>query len=198
MRLLSVNGSPRKNGNTWAMLERVCRTLSEAGVGIDEAHLHGMKLAPCSACMACAEKKDGRCHGYNDDGNDLIERSRAADVILLGSPVYFGSVTGQMKAYMDRIGFVSRVNDEFLSRKIGAAVVPARRAGELLTFAELNMWFLINGLIVPGSSYWNVGRGLKEGDVAQDEEAMTTLDDLAGNIRWLLEKLSTPACPSGG
>jgi len=90
---------------------------------------------------------------------------------------------------MDRVGFVSRVTDQFLARKIGAAVVPARRAGQLLTFAELNMWFLINGMVVPGSTYWNVGHGLREGEIAGDQEAMVTLDELAKNILWLLQKL---------
>jgi multimeric flavodoxin WrbA len=189
MKVLSVSGSPRKNGNTYQMLKRVCNHLAQAGAEIDEVYLHGMKLSPCSACMTCAKKKDRRCHGYQDDGNDLIERTIAADVVLLGSPVYFGSVTGQIKAYMDRVGFVNRVNDQFLTRKIGAAVVAVRRAGALLTFAELNLWFLINGLVVPGSSYWNIARGLKEGEVTQDPEGMQTLDDLAKNILWLAEKI---------
>lgn len=189
MRVLSVNGSPRPKGNTHLMLQRICGHLSKAGHEIDEVCLEEMGIAPCRACMVCAEVKDGRCHGHDDACNGLIDRSRAADVILLGSPVYFGSVTGQIKAYMDRVGFVSRVGDQFLARKIGAAVVPARRAGELFTFAQLNMWFLINGMIVPGSSYWNVGHGLREGEIAGDQEAMATLDELAKNILWLLEKL---------
>ena len=129
MRVLSVNGSPRAKGNTHLMLQRVCGHLSKAGHEIDEVCLEEVGIAPCRACMVCAEVKDGQCHGHDDACNGLIERSRAADVILLGSPVYFGSVTGQIKAYMDRVGFVSRVTDQFLARKIGAAVVPARRAG---------------------------------------------------------------------
>ncbi len=188
MRVLSVNGSPREHGNTHMMLRRVCDRLAAAGVTVDTAYLHGLGIAPCDACMCCMETKDGLCHGPQDACNDLIARSRAADVILLGSPVYFGSLTGQIKAYMDRVGFVSRVSDGFLRRKIGAAVVPARRAGQLLTFAELNMWFLINGMVVPGSSYWNVGQALREGDIAQDQEALATLDELARNIQWLLER----------
>jgi multimeric flavodoxin WrbA len=189
MRVLSVNGSPRPKGNTQIMLQRVCGHLAQAGCQIDEANLDALGVAPCRACMICTEVKDGRCHGHDDACNGLIDRSRAADVILLGSPVYFGSLTGQMKAYMDRVGFVSRVNDKFLDRKVGAAVVPARRAGQLFTFAELNMWFLINGMVIPGSSYWNVGQGRAEGEIFNDQEAMTTLDDLAKNILWLLQKL---------
>ncbi|NLX15068.1 MAG: flavodoxin family protein [Phycisphaerales bacterium] len=189
MLVLSVNGSPRRHGNTCQMLDRVCRILAKAGAHIDELHLEERELSPCGACMLCAEKQDGKCHGRVDDGNEIIARSQAADVILLGSPVYFGSLTPLIKAYMDRVGFVGRVNGNFLARKIGAAVVPARRAGKLFTFAELNMWFLINGMIVPGSSYWTVGQGREEGEIQQDAEALQTLDLLADNIKWLATKL---------
>jgi multimeric flavodoxin WrbA len=189
MKLLSVNGSPRPEGNTSVMLRRVCKPLAEAGIAVHEVCLEKFDLRPCGACMVCAREKDGYCHGRDDDGNKLIDLSREADIILLGSPVYFGSVTGQMKNYMDRVGFVSRVSDKFLDRKIGAAVTPARRAGQLLTFAELNMWFLINGMIVPGASYWNVGQGLKEGEVSADTEAMATLDALARNVLWLADTI---------
>lgn len=189
MRVLAVNGSPREKGNTHIMLCRVCDRLAGAGMEIDEVNLHAMGIAPCGACMICVQTKDGQCHGENDAANELIARTRRADIILLGSPVYFGSLTGQMKAYMDRVGFVSRQGDNFLKRKIGAAVVPARRAGQLFTFAELNMWFLINGLIVPGSSYWNIGFGRGEGEVSSDAEAMATLDELSESILWLAGKL---------
>lgn len=190
MRVLAVNGSPRERGNTYLMLRRVCDRLAAAGMEIDEVNLHAVGIAPCAACMICVQTKDGQCHGENDAANELIDRSRRADVILLGSPVYFGSLTGQIKAYMDRVGFVARQGDQFLRRKIGAAVVPARRAGHLFTFAELNMWFLINGMVVPGSSYWNVGFGRGEGEVSEDAEAMATLDQLAENIVWLAGQLN--------
>ncbi|HOA75607.1 MAG TPA: flavodoxin family protein [Phycisphaerae bacterium] len=189
MRVLAVNGSPREHGNTYLMLKRVCDRLAGAGMEIDEINLHLKNIAPCGACMICVQTKDGQCHGENDAANELIDRTRRADIILLGSPVYFGSLTGQMKAYMDRVGYVSRQGDNFLRRKIGAAVVPARRAGQLFTFAELNMWFLINGMIVPGSSYWNIGFGRREGEVSEDAEAMATLDELAENILWLAGKV---------
>jgi multimeric flavodoxin WrbA len=185
MRVLAVNGSPREHGNTHLMLKRVCDRLAGAGMEIDEVYLHAKGIAPCGACMICVQTKDGQCHGENDAANEVIDRTRRADIILLGSPVYFGSLTGQIKAYMDRVGFVSRQGNNFLRRKIGAAVVPARRAGQLFTFAELNMWFLINGMIVPGSTYWNIGFGRREGEVSEDAEAMATLDELAENILWL-------------
>ena len=189
MRVLCVNGSPRRNGNTALMLRRVAKRMEDAGAAIEELYLEALDLKPCGACGVCAKLKDGKCHGRKDDGNQMIERSRAADVILLGSPVYFGSLTAQIKIYLDRVGYVSRTGDGFLKRKIGAAVVPARRAGQLFTFAELNMWFQINGMIVPGSRYWNVGQALKEGEILNDEEAMVTLDELADNLMWLAGKV---------
>ncbi len=189
MKVLSVNGSPRPEGNTAVMLRRICGQLAETGAEIQEICLEKFDLQPCTACMQCAQEKDGHCHGRHDEGNALIDLSRDADILLLGSPVYFGSLTAQMKIYLDRVGFVSRVSDQFLNRKIGAAVAPARRAGKLLTFAEMNMWFLINGMVVPGSSYWNVGIALAEGDLAGDAEAFETLDELARNILWLAEKI---------
>jgi multimeric flavodoxin WrbA len=189
MQVLSVNGSPRRNGNTALMLRRVGKRLADAGAAVEELYLEGLNLQPCGACGVCAQIKDGKCHGRDDDGNQMIERARAADVILLGSPVYFGSLTAQIKIFLDRVGFVSRTGDCFLKRKIGAAVVPARRAGQLFTFAELTMWFYINGMIVPGSRYWNVGQALKEGEILQDAEAMATLDELAENLLWLAGKI---------
>jgi multimeric flavodoxin WrbA len=188
MRIVCINGSPRQNGNTAIMLRRVAQALEAGGHETEEIFLDELDLAPCRACMICAQEKDGKCHGYNDAGNELIEKARAADAILLGSPVYFGSITSQMKTFLDRVGFVSRVNGGYLKRKIGAAVSPARRTGQLLTFAELNMWFLINGMVVPGSGYWNIGQAKGEGEINQDEEAMKTLDELADNLLWLLEK----------
>ncbi len=189
MRVLCVNGSPRRDGNTAIMLRRVGKRLENAGGIFDELYLEGLNLQPCGACGVCAQIKDGRCHGRDDDGNQMIERSRTADIILLGSPVYFGSLTAQIKIYMDRVGYVSRTGDCFLRRKIGAAVVPARRAGQLFTFAELNMWFHINGMVVPGSRYWNIGHALKEGEILNDAEALATLDELAENLEWLARRI---------
>ena len=189
MKVVSVNGSPRRDGNTALMLRRVGGRLGAAGFEVHEIYLEGMDLQPCGGCGLCAQAKDGKCHGREDDGNELIAQSRAADVILLGSPVYFGSLTAQIKMYMDRVGYVSRMGDRFLNHKIGAAVVPGRRAGQLLTFAELNMWFHINGMVVPGSTYWNIGHALREGEILNDAEALATLDELAENLLWLAEKI---------
>ena len=113
----------------------------------------------------------------------------AADCIILGSPVYFSMMTPELKAFIDRAGYVARANSDMFKRKVGAAVVAVRRAGAIPTFDAINHFFLISQMIVPGSSYWNIGVGQKKGDVKNDEEGMKTMIDLGNNIVWLLKRL---------
>jgi multimeric flavodoxin WrbA len=108
---------------------------------------------------------------------------------LVGSPVYFGSATPQVMAMLDRVGYVARKHPQLLRRKVGAAIVVARRAGQNFTFAQLNYFFLISEMIVPGSSYWNIGYGREIGDVEKDEEGIGTMKILGQNMAWLLKKV---------
>ena len=191
MKILGICCSPRKGEATFKAMEVCLAAAREVDEKIDTelVELAGMTIGPCIACNIC---KEGLICGIDDDFGELIPvlADKAVAGVIIGTPVYFGSMTAQIKAYMDRIGFVNRVNEPFLGRKIGAAVVPGRRAGHLMTFAELNMWFLINGMIVPGSSYWNVAMAGAEGQAAEDHESIKTLDQLTANIQWLSSKLS--------
>ena len=112
-----------------------------------------------------------------------------ADGIILGSPVYFSMMTPELKALIDRSGYVARANSDLFKRKVGAAVVAVRRAGAIPTFDAINHFFLISQMIVPGSSYWNIGIGRKKGDVESDKEGMETMEDLGRNMAWLIKKL---------
>lgn len=112
-----------------------------------------------------------------------------ADGIILGSPTYFSMMTPELKALIDRAGYVARANGDLFQRKVGAAVVAVRRAGGMPTFDAINHFFLISQMIVPGSSYWNIGVGSKPGDVSKDEEGLETMDTLGGNMAWLLKRL---------
>ena len=119
----------------------------------------------------------------------ILEKFAAADGVLIGSPVYFGSATPQTMSLLDRVGYVSRRHPQLLRRKVGAAIVVARRAGRTFTFAQLNYFFLISEMIVPGSSYWNVAVGREKGEVEDDREGMETVKTLARNMAWLMQKL---------
>jgi multimeric flavodoxin WrbA len=164
--------------------------LEEEGIQTEFLSLSDRFIKPCTACMGCSKTDDYRCVQEDPAFEGIVERFIAADGILLGSPVHFGSATPQMMAMLDRVGYVARQKENFLRRKVGAALTVARRAGNNFTFAQLNYFFLINEMIVPGSTYWNVSVALKRGDVVNDEEGMTTVKNLAKNMAWLLKKLA--------
>lgn len=121
--------------------------------------------------------------------NDCIEKILEAEGIILGSPTYFADVTTEIKALMDRAGFVAKANDDMFKRKIGAAVVAARRGGAIHAFDSLNHFFLVRQMIIPGSIYWNLGFGREKGEVEKDEEGLQIMKTLGGNMAWLLKKV---------
>ena len=189
MKVIAFNGSARKGGNTAQLVQAVFAPLAAAGIETELVELAGTHPHGCIACRQCFTRKDRRCAVNTDAINEWIAKMEAADAILLASPTYFADVTSEMKALMDRAGFVGRANPEIFRRKIGAAVVAVRRAGAMHAYDTLNHFFLINEMIIPGSSYWNIGLGRESGDVQQDEEGLRTMRVLGENIAWLLEKL---------
>ncbi len=189
MKVVTFNGSPRKGGNTHILLSRVCEELEERGVQTEHVHLRTLQFDGCIACMKCFDKKDRRCAVKKDDMNICIEKMLEADGILLGSPTYFADVSAKIKALIERAGMVARANDDMFRRKVGAGVVAVRRAGCMHAFNSLNHFFLIGQMIVPGSSYWNVGVGGDAGQVGKDEEGMQIMKTLGENMAWLLKKL---------
>ena len=190
MKAIAICGSPRKDGNTEFLLRRCLDRLSSEGIETEFVALRGRTIRGCIACRRCAETKDGTCAVKDDDFDTVFSAMKAADIIVVGSPVYFGSATPEMMALLDRAGYVSRNSANIFSRKIGGPIVVARRAGHNFTFAQLLLWFVINDMIVPGSSYWNIAFGRGPGEVADDEEALETVDRFAENIAWLAGKLA--------
>ncbi|MGQ7869884.1 flavodoxin family protein [Sunxiuqinia sp. sy24] len=189
MKVLAINGSPRKNGNTKHLIDTVFKPLHAAGIETEFYQLGGKNVHGCTACGKCRQIKDGRCHIKNDAINECIEKMIEADAILLGSPVYFADVCTEMKALIDVAGYVTRGNGHLLKRKVGAGVLAARRGGQLHAFETLNNFFLISQMIIPGSSYWNFAIGGPEGAVLEDAEGMQIMNTLGENMAWLLEKL---------
>jgi len=120
--------------------------------------------------------------------NSHIEKMLGADGILLGSPTYFADLTANMKALIERCGMVARANGDMFKRKVGAGVVAVRRAGATHVLSSINYFFMIGQMIVPGSSYWNLGIGREIGDVLNDAEGLQTMKNLGQNMAWLLKK----------
>ncbi len=187
MKVIAFNGSPRADGNTVHMIRHAFAALEGEGIETELFQLGGRNIRGCAACYVCFKNKDGRC-AVDDVVNECIEKMAEADGIILGSPTYFADVSAEMKALIDRAGLVSIANDRNLRRKIGAAVVAVRRAGSVHVFDSINHFFLINQMIIPGSSYWNLGIGLNPGDVESDEEGVKTMQVLGQNMAWVLEK----------
>ncbi len=188
MKVIAINGSPRKNGNTTIAINTVFKELQVRGIETEMIELCRHKVMGCIACMGCAKNRDGKCV-LDDDFNGIYAKLREADGIIIGSPVYVSGMTGQTKCFIDRAGLVTKVNGSLLARKVGAAVVAVRRAGACATFAAINYFFLIGEMIVPGSTYWNLGQGLQPGDIQRDEEGIQTFINLGKNMAWLLEKI---------
>jgi multimeric flavodoxin WrbA len=190
MKVVAFNGSPRKNGNTHLLIETVFEVLQQEGIETELVQLGGKKIHGCTACTKCFENKDGHCSIDNDVLNDAIDKMVEADGIIIGSPTYFANVSTEVKALIDRAGYVAIANGRILQRKVGAAVVAVRRAGATDVFDAINKFYFINGMIVPGSIYWNMGFGLKPEEVKNDEEGLKTMRVLAENMAWLLKKLA--------
>jgi len=188
LKVIAFNGSSRKDGNTALLLKRVLQVLEAEGIKTELIQLAGAPIRGCNACRTCYTTKNKRCAIEDDKVNAYIQKMLKADGIILGSPVYFSMMTPELKALIDRAGYVARANKDMFKRKVGAAVVAVRRAGALPTFDAINHFFLISQMIVPGSSYWNIGVGGKKGTVESDEEGMATMDDLGKNMAWLLKK----------
>jgi multimeric flavodoxin WrbA len=188
MHAVAISGSPRKSGNTEVLLQRCLAGLATKGITGDLISLRDKTIKGCRACAMCSRNRDKQCNTKDDDFHPIFAAMQSADIIVVGSPVYFGSATPEMMALLDRAGYVSRANGHLFSRKLGGPIAVARRAGHNFTYAQLMFWFTINDLIVPGSTYWNVGLAGLPGEIAEDEECLRTIDRFAENLAWLAEK----------
>jgi multimeric flavodoxin WrbA len=183
VKVVAFNGSARKDGNTAILIRRVLQVLEEEGIKTELIQLAGEQIRGCNACRSCAIE--------DDNVNKYIRKMLKADGIIIGSPVYFSMMAPELKALSDRAFYVARANGDMFKRKVGAAVVAVRRAGGIPTFDAINHYFLISQMIIPASSYWNIGVGHKKGVVKTDKEGMETMETLGKNMAWLIKKLKT-------
>jgi len=186
VKVLGVVGSPRVSGNTEYLVSETLRAAEEEGAETELVRLAGKEIKPCDACLTCRETKE--CH-IKDDFQPIFEKMVDADGIILASPVYFGSATPQIKALIDRAGYVSRARGRVFENKVGGPMVVARRAGHNFTFAQLMFFFFHQGMIIPGSIYWNIAFGREKGEVTQDEEGLRTVKNFAKKLVWLIKKI---------
>ena len=189
MKVVAFNGSPKRDGNTAILLQKVLSELEREGIETEIIHIGGQKVHGCTACMKCMENQDRKCIFDDDFVNNSIRKMEEADGIIIGSPTYFADVSTEIKALIDRAGFVGMVNGGMFGRKIGAAVIAVRRSGGIHAYDTINHFFGISSMITVGSSNWNLGLGLEPGDVENDVEGMQTMQTLGINVAWLLKKI---------
>lgn len=190
MKVVAINGSPRPEGNTAALIKHVFTELEAEGIQTELVQLGGNVVSGCKACYGCFDNKDQRCVVDDDLINGCIEKMCEADGIIIGSPTYFSNVSTEIKALIDRAGLVGMANGGLFTRKAGAAVVAVRRGGALPVFDAINHFFLISQMIVPGSRYWNFGIGREPGEVEKDSEGLETMKVLGQNMAWLLKAIA--------
>ena len=189
MKVVAFNGSPRPRGNTYAAIKTVLGRLETEGIETEIIQLGGKRLSGCTSCGRCRINHDRRCVIDDDEMNSFIAKMIEADGIIIGSPVFFSNVTTEVKALIDRAGYVSSSNGGMFKRKVGAGVVSVRRAGSNFTYAAINFFFGITEMIVPNSSYWNMTLARDIGDFGRDSEGIKTMETLGDNMAWLLKKI---------
>lgn len=189
MKVLAYNGSPRKNGNTSILIQTVFKQLEKEGIETEEVNIGLKNYKGCIGCMKCMELKNGKCVITSDDLNDQIEKIKQADALIFGSPIYCANISGQLKTFIDRVSMVSCVNGDLFARKPGAAVLAVRRAGAVQGLNTINAFFTISQMLIVGTTYWNMGYGMLEGEALKDEEGIQTMSNLGKNMAWLLKSL---------
>lgn len=184
MKVLIINGSPRKGGNTSVALEEMVKVFEADGIETEVVQIGNKAVRGCIACGTCAEK--GKCV-FDDVVNELAPKFEAADGLVIASPVYYASANATLIACLDRLFFSTSFDK---TMKVGASVVVARRGGCSATFDELNKYFLISNMPVAASQYWNCVHGREPGQAAQDAEGLQTMRVLARNMAFLMKGIA--------
>lgn len=188
MKVLAINSSARKDGNTAMLLGRVLEELRKEGIETELIQLAGQMIEPCKACWACGGQ--GNCVHRKDPFREIFDKMKAADGILLGSPVYSANISANMQALLERAAVVGDMNPGLFTHKVGAAVVAARRGGALNAVDAMHHFFLNHEMFVVGSTYWNMAYGQLPGDVEKDTEGLANMENLGKNMAWLLKGLN--------
>ena len=187
MKVIGINGSSRRDGNTAIIIRTVFEALEKEGIETRLIQLADYDISPCRGCFAC--KGRGNCVFENDGFAGIFSQMTEAEGIILGSPVYSADVSAKMKAFLERGGVIVATNPGLLRHKVGAAVAAVRRGGGMTTVDTMNHYMLNKEMIVVGSTYWNMVYGKNIGDVLNDDEGMTNMRNLGENMAWLIKRL---------
>ena len=193
MKVLLINGSAHKEGNTFTALSEIARHLEKQGVEAEIVQLGNKPVRGCIACGQCRTKALGRCTFDDDVCNRIVEKLDGADALIVGTPVYYGQPNGAVLAVMQRVFFSASSKVE---NKPAASVAICRRGGATAAFQTMNMMFEMMNMPLVTSQYWNIAYGREPGQAALDTEGMQTMRTLADNMAWLLKKIHADGDPA--
>lgn len=185
MKVLAINSSAREHGNTQMLLEIMKEELNKCSIEVEIASLANERINSCKACWACGGK--GNCVQKNDCFQELFDKMKKADGIILASPVYMANISSKMQALLERAAVVADMNQDLFTHKVGVSIASVRRAGALQAIDCMNHFFLNHEMFIAGSTYWNMVYGQMPGDVMKDEEEINNIKNLANNMAFLLK-----------
>lgn len=195
MNVIAFYGSPRKNGNTYSLVRRCLNKIESEGIATELIHVSADDIKPCRGCNYCRKAGVERCAITDDKLNEWFEKICQADGIIFGSPTYLWGPRPAIKSLIDRACYLARGtlraggNQCVLKNKVGAAIAVDAYTGNVQTVQAMQVMFMVTQMIVPGASYWPVGKGLNPGDVEKDSLAMSYMDDLGNQMAWLIKQL---------
>ena len=181
MKVVAINGSPHKEGNTYYALKVVGSVLETNGIEFEILHIGNKIIQGCRACGTCGKNKDEECG---------IKKMKDADGIILASPVHYSGIGGTMKSFCDRAFYVAGSNGGLFRNKVGAVVTAVRRTGGSMTFAALNQFLMYSEMVIPSSNYWNVIHGRLPEEVLKDDEGVQIMEILGNRMAWLIRSLA--------
>ena len=187
MKVIALNGSPNKQGNTYHALKLMTEELEKEGIEVEIIHVGAKAVSGCIACNMCAKNRNEQCVLQGDNVNEWIQKLKEADGMILGSPVHYSGIGATMKSFLDRAFYVASSNGGLFRHKVGASVVAVRRSGGVPTFEQLNNYILYSEMMMPTSNYWNVIHGARPGEVLQDAEGVQVMRVLGKNMAYLLK-----------
>lgn len=190
MKVIAINGSPRKEGNTSHAIQMVGDVLKKHDIDLEVIQVGNQSISGCLACNACAKSRDEKCVIKGDQVNEWIQKMKEADGIILASPVHYASIAGNMKSFLDRAFYVAGMNGGLFRHKVATSLVAVRRSGGMPTFNELNNYINYSEMFVATSNYWHVIHGNRKGEVLKDEEGVQVMEVLGENMAYLMHTLN--------
>ena len=184
MKVIAINGSPHKNGNTTLALKAMTDELERQGIETETIQIGQLSMHGCIACGHCSKSEGNRCVFSDDPVNEIAQKMRDSDGFILGCPTYYAGIPGTMKSFLDRVFFTS---SRYFRGKVATSAAVVRRAGGVDVMHQLNNYLNLAQVVIPPSQYWTIAYGRLPGEVAGDGEGMQTLTKNARSMAWLLK-----------